>query len=155
MDQQRIQANNYGASGQLQKALEMDKQSWDKCKQVLGEKDVLTFKFMGNYAEDLQSVGDYTQALAIHKKLVRLCRETLGRGHETTILNTHNYAHNLALVGNYEQALELSEQTLQECLKSWGSTTVLPWAAWKPTGRIMPVWTGSRRLWPTIAKAWP
>jgi hypothetical protein len=107
-------------SGQLRKALEMDKQSWDKCKQVLGEKDVLTFKFMGNYAEDLQSVGDYTQALAIHKKLVRLCRETLGRGHETTILNTHNYAHNLALVGNYEQALELSEQTLQECLKYLG-----------------------------------
>lgn len=120
MDQLRVQGIKYAESGALQKALELDKQCWGKCKQVLGEKDVLTFKFMGNYAEDLQSLGDYTQALEVHKKLVFLCREALGRNHETTLLNTHNLAHNLALVGEYEQALELSERTLQECLAALG-----------------------------------
>ena len=113
MDKLRVLANKYYYStGELQKGLELDKQCWYLCRKKLGEKDILTLKFMGNYAEFLQKVGDYGQALTVHKNTVRLCREVLGPNHEITLLNTHNLALNLALVGRYDEALELSEQTL-------------------------------------------
>lgn len=113
-------ALTYKRQGDLDKALQLEKQVYEIRKRTLGNEHNDTLASMMNIAETLWEQGDNKGARALEEEVLETRRRILGDGHPDVLFSMHNLSVTLGDLDDYSGARELEEKVLVACLRLYG-----------------------------------
>ena len=85
-------ASTYRRLGQLERALQMQRDAYSGWVKLNGEENEETLRAVLNYADSLTSLDRFEEAKALFRKTIPIARRVLGNNNETTIRIRWNYA---------------------------------------------------------------
>lgn len=97
-----------------EKALELDQQVYNKCREFLGEDHPDTLTAMNKLGFSLGKTGDYVAAYITKRELLKKRRAVSGENHYETIKAMQNFATGLSDFGLYEEALAQRKEILKK-----------------------------------------
>ncbi|MEE1833370.1 FxSxx-COOH system tetratricopeptide repeat protein [Streptomyces sp. SP17KL33] len=106
----RIQLGNVLRSrGRLEKAYEIDRDTFERFHRTKGPDYAHTLAAAGNVAADLRALGRYVEARELDRKTLDGALRTLGDDHPRTLMYTSNLGMSEYLAGDRRAALDLHE----------------------------------------------
>ena len=128
-------ATDLRALGEVQAARDLDQDTLDRRRRVLGEDHPDTL-FRACLAADLRALGEVQAARDLDQDTLDRRRRVLGEDHPDTLDSASHLAADLRELGEVQAARDLDQDTLDRRRRVLGETTPTPWAprvTWPPT----------------------
>ena len=106
-------ANILRSQGEYQAAREMDENTLEAQRRLLGEGHPTLLITSGSVAADLRALGRFNEALKLDQRIYSGFREIFGDDHARTLTSANNLAIDYRLTGDSRAALRLDEDTVR------------------------------------------
>ena len=98
------------ALGEYGAAYELNRDTVERMRRVLGEDNEETLRALNSFGGDLRARGDFQEARASDERSLELHRRVFGRDHPRAYIAAHNLAIDYRLTSDYRAARELDER---------------------------------------------
>jgi tetratricopeptide (TPR) repeat protein len=126
-------ANSLRERGEFERVRQIDHDTWERMKRVLGERHEHTLATANSVGADLRRQGAFLEAKALDEENLDAYRATLGDDDIATRRSMNNLAVDMRLLGRFEEARQLDEANTRKLADMYGDDDV---RAFDPYGSL-------------------
>ena len=110
----------YDNLGKYKEELELDKEIYEKKKEIFGENHIQTLHSLNSLARSYSRIGNSLEAIELTTKLYEYLKETLGENNSNTLTSLINLALYYLEIGDYNKSLESNKIVYEKSKEIWG-----------------------------------